>query len=415
MALSDILEALTLGGAGAVSGYASAKEQERARQERERARMDEQRYRQQMLDMRERELVESRLKEERDEQREMGRLGYRLARPDEPTGPMTFSPRNVQIPEYDFDSAELARPQTIPAPRVEGGRIAGTGAAAAPEQTFSAVARALEDYKGPEVRPAARERTYEGPEISLEAPERRGFERVDVGDRTYLRPDEELLKRIDTEREEAKKEEEIARKANSLFQSLGGEITMEQADAIVRANSDLGNYVMTPYQRASLEIQRARQAEGDDININTVRNRVDNMIRRGKEREFVDDIGNVQKVQEDYTLEEIAALVEEQARLYEKDPSDVYPDYDKIKAELAKGNPIGERQSEILQQSIMRSQPQAPLIDPFMDAELKLMFDQDTMSTRLNELNDELNENRRRGRRNFLDVATGRSIPSRGT
>ena len=39
MALSDILEALALGGAGAIRGYQSAKEEERARQERERDRM----------------------------------------------------------------------------------------------------------------------------------------------------------------------------------------------------------------------------------------------------------------------------------------------------------------------------------------------------------------------------------------
>lgn len=49
MALSDILEALTLGGAGAIGGYASAKEQELARQERERERQEQRRYQQEVL------------------------------------------------------------------------------------------------------------------------------------------------------------------------------------------------------------------------------------------------------------------------------------------------------------------------------------------------------------------------------
>lgn len=403
MALSDILEVLSLGGSGAIRGYQSAKEEERARQERERARMDELRYRQQMLDMRERELVESRLKEAREEQREMGRLGYRLARPDEPTGPMTFSPRNVQIPEYDFDSAELARPQTIPAPRVEGGRVAGTGAAAAPGQTYSAVARALEDYKGPEVRPVARERTYEGPEISIEAPERRGFERVDVGDRTYLRPDEELLKRIDKEREEAEKEEEIQRKANSLFQSLGGEITMEQADAIVRSGSDLSDYAMTPYQKASLEIQRARQTDENKININTLRNRFDTLIRRGKDAVEYSRTGEPKQVTRDYTAAEIVDEAEKFARLYEKDPSDIYPDYEMLKDSLRPRTP-DEVQGARARFDVSRDlngfnvgDNQSLLIDADMADELESLFDQSTMTPRFNEMT----AGQRKANRNF--------------
>lgn len=330
MAISDILEALALGGSGAIRGYQSSQEEERARQERERARMDELRYRQQQLDMRERELAESRARALRDEEREMGRLGYRVATPDEPTGPMTFRPRDVKIPEFDFDRAELARPQTIPAPKVEGGRIAGTGAAAAPGQTYSAVARALEDYTGPEVRPAVRERTYEGPEVSIPAAESRGFERVQAGDRTYLRLDEELLKKIDVEREEEKKKKDIEDKAKSIFDAFGGDISMEQADAIARSGADVSNFRMTPYQRASL----ARQSEGDRVSNDTVRNRIDTMIRRGKTTVVYDMLGKPEEVEIPYSPEEILELVEQQSRLYEKDPSDVYPDYNRIVKEL---------------------------------------------------------------------------------
>lgn len=400
MALSDILEALTLGGAGAIRGYQSAQEEERARQERERARMDELRYRQQQLDMRERELAESRARDLRQEEREMGRLGYRVAGQDEPTGPMTFRPRDVKIPEFDFDRAELARPQTIPAPRVEGGRVAGTGAAAAPEQTYSAVARALEDYKGPEVRPAARERTYEGPEISIEAPERRGFERVEAGDRTYLRPDEELLKKIDTEREEAKKEEAVADKAKSIFDAFGGDISMEQAEAIARSGADPSNFVLTPYQRASL----ARQREGD-LNINTLRNRIDTMIRRGKDDVVYNRMGDPKEVNVPYSPEEIINLVEEQARLYERDPSDLYPDYDMILQRLNENL----RTPEDVQGARARfdasrdlngfnvGDNQSLLIDPDMEKELELMFDQSAMTPRLNEMT----AGQRRANRNF--------------
>ena len=122
MALADIFEALTAGGSAGLSAYAREKELERERAERERARQEEARYRQQLLDMRQRENERAEARDRASERATMAAAGYRMAEEGEPTGPMMFQPRGVEIQEFDFAPSSFAPP----APDVEEGRARGT-------------------------------------------------------------------------------------------------------------------------------------------------------------------------------------------------------------------------------------------------------------------------------------------------
>jgi len=212
MALADILEALTAGGSAGLGAYARERELERERAERERVRQEEARYRQQLLDMRQRENERAEARDRASERASMAAAGYRMARDDEPTGPMMFQPRGVEIQEFDFAPTSFAPP----APDVEEGRIRGTGAAAAPGQTYSAVARALEEEK-----PTVRTRTVDGPDIYLPAPENRGFDFIEGAYGSYLRPSSELLARADRQR--------VAREAEEKrLQDIADEVAAEE-------------------------------------------------------------------------------------------------------------------------------------------------------------------------------------------
>ena len=210
MALADILEALTAGGSAGLGAYARERELERERAERERVRQEEARYRQQLLDMRQRENERAEARDRASERASMAAAGYRTAREDEPTGPMMFQPRGVEIQEFAPSSF------APPAPDVEEGRIRGTGAAAAPGQTYSAVARALEEEK-----PTVRTRTVDGPDIYLPAPEDRGFDFIEGAYGSYLRPSSELLARANRQR--------VAREAEEKrLQDIADEIAAEE-------------------------------------------------------------------------------------------------------------------------------------------------------------------------------------------
>jgi len=125
---------------------------------------------------------------------------------------MMFQPRGVEIQEFDFAPSSFAPP----APDVEEGRIRGTGAAAAPGQTYSAVARALEEEK-----PTVRTRTVDGPDIYLPAPEDRGFDFIEGAYGSYLRPSSELLARADRQR--------VAREAEEKrLQDIADEVAAEE-------------------------------------------------------------------------------------------------------------------------------------------------------------------------------------------
>jgi hypothetical protein len=212
MALADILEALTAGGSAGLGAYARERELERERAERERVRQEEARYRQQLLDMRQRENERAEARDRASERASMAAAGYRTAREGEPTGPMMFQPRGVEIQEFDFAPSSFAPP----APDVEEGRIRGTGAAAAPGQTYSAVARALEEEK-----PTVRTRTVDGPDIYLPAPEDRGFDFIEGAYGSYLRPSSELLARADRQR--------VAREAEEKrLQDIADEVAAEE-------------------------------------------------------------------------------------------------------------------------------------------------------------------------------------------
>lgn len=73
MALSDILEALTLGGAGAVRGYVSAKQEEEARAERERQREEDRKYREAVLGLQQRQFDAAEAARQRQYDRETQR------------------------------------------------------------------------------------------------------------------------------------------------------------------------------------------------------------------------------------------------------------------------------------------------------------------------------------------------------
>lgn len=274
----DILEALALGGSGAIGGYRQAKELEEARAERERERMREDRYRQQVLDAQKRQEQRQIDRDIATEQREMMRLGYRQARPDEQVGPMTFQPTGVEIQEFNVDPLELEfGPAQIRAPEVEGGRIAGTGASAAPGQTYSAISKALEDQR-PE--PAVRTRRVE---IDPETLPARAMESATIGGRSYMRVDEGLLSEVERERDRRIEEEATRREnervreeeekaADELVRSFSGSINKDQALSVVRGQANLDDFFETPGDRArrianerALAARRGRSGDGDDI------------------------------------------------------------------------------------------------------------------------------------------------------
>jgi len=242
-----ILEALTLGAGGGLSAYSQARQREEERAERERVRQEEARYRQQLLDMRQRENERAEARDRASERASMAAAGYRMARDDEPTGPMMFQPRGVEIQEFDFAPTSFAPP----APDVEEGRIRGTGAAAAPGQTYSAVARALEEEK-----PTVRTRTVEGPDIELPSAERRGFETIEGAYGSYLRPDKELLAQV--ERERTAREEEAKR-----LQDLADEMAAEERQ--LQSQKELYSYQSDLIRERQLELLRAREAESAEI------------------------------------------------------------------------------------------------------------------------------------------------------
>jgi len=248
MALADILEALTAGGSAGLSAYAREKELEQERAERERARQEEARYRQQLLDMRQRENERAEARDRASERASMAAAGYRMAREDEPTGPMMFQPRGVEIQEFDFAPSSFAPP----APDVEEGRIRGTGAAAAPGQTYSAVARALEEEK-----PTVRTRTVDGPDIELPSASRRGFETIEGAYGSYLRPDRELLAQVERER--------VAREAEAKrLQDLADEMAAEERQ--LQSQKELYSYQSDLIGERQLELLRARRdAEAADL------------------------------------------------------------------------------------------------------------------------------------------------------
>lgn len=148
----DILEALTLGGAGAIGGYRQAKELEEARAERERERMQNQQYRDRMLDFEQQQIEIARQREERaaGEARASRRLqaaaqGFVPATSEEIYG-RQFAPDAPSISELQVDMApsairspEIAPPSIRTAP----GTMVGTGARVAPGDT-NAVRQALE-------------------------------------------------------------------------------------------------------------------------------------------------------------------------------------------------------------------------------------------------------------------------------
>jgi len=174
--------------------------------------------------MRQRENERAEARDRASERASMAAAGYRMAREDEPTGPMMFQPRGVEIQEFDFAPSSFAPP----APDVEEGRIRGTGAAAAPGQTYSAVARALEEEK-----PTVRTRTVEGPDIELPSAGRRGFETIEGAYGSYLRPDETLLAQVERERVAREAEDERQRR-------LEDEIAAEQRK--LEAEKSLASY-----------------------------------------------------------------------------------------------------------------------------------------------------------------------------
>lgn len=216
----DILEALALGGSGAISGYQQAKELEAERANRERERMAEERYRQQLLGFEERQAALAERREDRAERegRATRRLqaaaqGLRPASEEFAYGKMTEfgqGPQLMELQERFAPSAppEIAPPSLVTAP----GTMEGTGARVAPNQT-NAVRQALEQasLEGPDT--VSRTRRAAAPEgfRTPSAAERRQ-QVVDLGDgEIYTTDDPGLFGPTPEELQQQEIENELAR------------------------------------------------------------------------------------------------------------------------------------------------------------------------------------------------------------
>jgi len=326
----DILEALTLGGAGAIGGYRQAKELEEARAERERNRMREDRYRQQMLDAQKRQEQREVDREIAAEQRDMLRMGYRQARPGEQTGPMTFRPTGVEVQEFSVDPLEFEY-TPIGAPKVEGGRIAGTGASAAPGQTYSAISRALEESR-PE--PEVRTRRVEGPAAFTPA---RALESASIGGRDYLRVDEGLLSEIERERDRRTEEE----KRETAFEDAVRIAEME-------AELQLANQMNLMRSREGIEDERRSDMIATLTPILGAENAVafaykaEDLTPMSRLREFVIEQMQPDQYGRNLTPEQIGMRVEQVAPLMGVPAEDVEPVLASIMSEVLSGGGGGE-------------------------------------------------------------------------
>ena len=229
MALGDALEAILAGAEQGFGTYSALRERERERQEREAERNAERKFRQQQLNLQQRQIALSEENARRSEALAMQQAGFRLAEEDEPTGPMMFQPKDVEIKEYDFEPLVPGRPN-IPAPDVERGRVSGTGAAAAPDQTYSAVQRALSQ------EPAVRTRRAEGPAVRVPGARDRGFDQVDIGEQSYLRVNPEILAQVERDRV---RQQQLEDEQRQLQQQLESNIQLAQVQSGLTAGRDI--------------------------------------------------------------------------------------------------------------------------------------------------------------------------------
>jgi len=237
MAIGDILEGLLAGAAGGFRGYSEFQQAEALRKEREAERNRLERIRKEDQAARAAEAAEAR-------RFQLALAGFT---PSTEAGAMG-EPIAARAPELgrlleEFGPTQIAAPGAIPAPRTrsdiasalaaetDGGRM-DSGAMVAPNQTYSAIDRALAEADQPRPAPdRARVVMEQGPAPqALRGPSarERGMDFLEVDDRFYTRPGERMLA-----------EEEAAREAKRLEDQQAAEKAENErlSGLIVRAAS----------------------------------------------------------------------------------------------------------------------------------------------------------------------------------
>lgn len=414
MALSDILEALTAGASAGYGTYTTLKEREREEEERERIRQEaaaeRERIRKEDQAARAAEAAEAR-------KFQLAIAGFTPSTEAEAMG----EPIAARAPELgrlleEFGPTQIAAPGAIPAPRTRSdiasalavdtkdGRM-DSGAMVAPGQTYSAIDRALAEADQPRPAPdRARVVMEQGPAPqALRGPSarERGMDFLEVDDRFYTRPGERMLAEEKAARD-LETEEALARiKAEIEREELEKAVANVQAAARKRGVDLTPEEAMSVVDRSvpfSALVQEPTRPEDEYPGLTTLRRGIDAAIRRGT----VDVVpsrlpkGDPVEVERPFTANETVDFIEQQSRLYNVPPEILYPDYSRLVEEVKRGSPLDPSRSSLLQQSI-ESQGQSYLIDPELENELELMFDQDTMAPRPNEVTT----GQQRSRRNF--------------
>ena len=405
MAITDVLRGLIGGAGGALAGYGMQQQREQERRERE-----EERNRLERIRMEERKERAAEAAEARKLQ--LAIAGFTPSTEAEAMG----EPIAARAPELgrlleEFGPTQIAAPGAIPAPRTRSdiasalavdtkdGRM-DSGATVAPNQTYSAIDRALAEAGQPSPAPdRARVVMERGPEPqALRGPSarERGMDLLEVDGRFYTRPGERMLaeekakRDLETEEALARIKAEIEReKLQQAVQNViavgkrrGVDLTPEEAMAVVENSISFDALV-----------KKTTGLEDVYPGITTLRRGIDAYIRRGTEDVIPSPYPGQPptKIERPYTAKETVDYLEEESRLFGIPVEILYPDYGMIKESLRPRTPE-ETQSARARFDASRGlsglnvgEDQSTLIDSELADELELLFDQDAMAPRLNE------------------------------